>query len=180
MRKHGPPRDPAATGASRLAEGGSAGRSETAATSGRRGDAWVWAQFALMAVIVALGALTPRWPDALRLLGILVGLAGAAGFVWAGRTLGSSLTPFPRPRRDGVLVETGPYRVVRHPIYSAGVLLFLGYGLLTSVPATVATAALAILWHFKARVEEHHLSERFPAYADYRRRVRRRLIPFVL
>lgn len=138
------------------------------------------AQFAVMAAIFALGAAAPRWPDALRLLGVLLALAGAAGFVWAGRTLGSSLTPFPRPRTDGVLVESGPYRLVRHPIYSAGLLFFLGYGLLTSVPATASTLALGLLWHLKARVEERHLSERFPAYADYRRRVRRRLIPYLL
>jgi protein-S-isoprenylcysteine O-methyltransferase Ste14 len=137
----------------------------------------VVAQFALLAAIFALGAVPPRWPDALRLLGVPLMLAGAAGFVWAGRTLGSSLTPFPRPRSDGVLVEDGPYRLVRHPIYAAGLLFVLGYGLLTSAPATGATLALGILWHFKARVEERHLSERFPAYAEYRRRVRRRLIP---
>lgn len=133
-----------------------------------------------MAAIVGLGALPPRWPDALRLLGIVVGLAGAAGFVWAGRTLGSSLTPYPRPKPEGVLVEEGLYRLVRHPIYAAGLLLFLGYGLATSIPATVALAALALLWHFKARVEERHLAARFPAYAEYRRRVRHRLIPYVL
>jgi protein-S-isoprenylcysteine O-methyltransferase Ste14 len=133
-----------------------------------------------MAAIFALGAVPPRWPDALRLLGILVALAGAAGFVWAGRTLGSSLTPYPRPKQDGVLVEDGPYRLVRHPIYAAGMLFFLGYGLLSSVPATIATAALALLWHLKAGVEERHLAERFPDYAEYRRRVRRRLIPYLL
>ena len=145
-----------------------------------RGDGWVWGQFALMAAIFALGGVPPRWPDALRLLGIAVGLAGAAGFVWAGRTLGSSLTPYPRPKPEGVLVEDGPYRLVRHPIYAAGMLFFLGYGLLTSIPATIATAALALLWHLKAGVEERHLSERFPDYGDYRRRVRRRLIPYLL
>lgn len=152
----------------------------SSSTSADRGGRWVVAQFVLMAIVFALGAVPPRWPDALRLLGIAVALAGAAGFVWAGRTLGSSLTPFPRPRHDGVLVESGPYRWVRHPIYSAGLLFLLGYGLLTSRPATVATLALGILWHFKSRVEERHLAERFPAYADYRRRVRRRLIPYVL
>ncbi|MDX6399132.1 MAG: hypothetical protein QOJ43_2540 [Gaiellaceae bacterium] len=151
----------------------------TSSTSAR-GGGWVVAQFALMAVIVALGAVPPRWPDWLRLIGIPVLLAGAALAVWAGRTLGASLTPFPRPREDGALVETGPFAAVRHPIYAAGILLFGGFGLLTSIPATVATVALAALWHFKARVEERHLAERFPAYEDYRRRVRRRIVPYLL
>jgi protein-S-isoprenylcysteine O-methyltransferase Ste14 len=133
-----------------------------------------------MAGILALGAVPPRWPDWVRVLGIPVILAGAALAVWAGRTMGSSLTPFPRPRADGVLVEDGPYAIVRHPIYAAGTLFFLGFGLFASIPATVGAAALAALWHFKARVEERHLAQRFPGYEDYRRRVRRRILPYLL
>ena len=141
-----------------------------------RGAGWVWAQTALLVAVLGLGAVPPRWPDWLRLLGVPVLLAGVAGFVWAARTLGSSLTPFPRPLAEGVLVEDGPYRFVRHPIYGAGLLVVLGYGLLTSVAATAVVPALAVLWWLKARVEERHLVARFPAYADYRRRVRRRLL----
>jgi protein-S-isoprenylcysteine O-methyltransferase Ste14 len=129
-----------------------------------------------MAVILGLGAVPPRWPDWVRVLGIPVALIGAALAVWAGRTMGSSLTPFPRPRADGVLVEDGPFAIVRHPIYAAGTLFFLGFGLVASIPATVGTAALATLWHFKARVEERHLALRFSGYEDYRRRVRRRML----
>ena len=114
--------------------------------------------------------LPPRWPDWLRLVGILFILAGVAGFVWAARTLGSSFTAYPRPRPEGVLVEDGPYRLVRHPVYGAGLL----------VPARLRVAARAS-WRrrrcrrspscgrLKSGVEERHLAERFPAYADYRR-----------
>jgi protein-S-isoprenylcysteine O-methyltransferase Ste14 len=151
----------------------------SSSTSGR-GGTWVVAQFALMAVILSFGAVPPIWPDWVRALGIAGMLAGAALGVWAGRTLGTSLTPFPRPRAEGVLIESGPYAIVRHPIYAAGTLFFLGYGLLASIPATVATIALAILWHFKARVEERHLAQRFPGYEDYRRRVRWQILPYVV
>jgi protein-S-isoprenylcysteine O-methyltransferase Ste14 len=133
-----------------------------------------------MAVVVALGFVPPRWPDWLRLLGIPLVLAGAALAVWAVRTLGSSLTPFPRPRPEGVLVENGPYAIVRHPIYAAGIFFFLGFALLASISATLATVALAGLWYLKARVEERHLAARFPAYEDYRRRVRSRLVPYLI
>ena len=145
-------------------------------SSSAKGAGWVWAQVALMLVVLALGALPPRWPEWGRVLGVVFVLAGVAGFVWAARTLGSSLTPFPRPRREGVLVEDGPYRFVRHPIYGAGLLVFAGYGLLTSVVATAAVPALAVLWWLKTSVEERHLAARFPGYAEYRRRVRRRLL----
>ena len=144
-------------------------------SSSDRGAGWVWAQFALMVVILALGVLPPRWPEWVRVLGVLLLLAGVAVFVWAARTLGGSFTAYPRPRPEGTLVEYGPYRFVRHPVYSAGVLVLLGYGLMTSVVATAAVPAITVLWWFKSRVEERHLAARFPAYADYRRRVRRRI-----
>lgn len=144
-------------------------------SSSDRGAGWVWAQFALMALILALGILPPRWPEVLRVIGVLFILAGIASFVWARRALGRSFTPYPKPRQEAELVEDGPYRFVRHPIYGAGLLVLFGYGLLTSVVATAALPAIAVLWWLKAGVEERHLEARFPAYGDYRRRVRRRL-----
>ena len=144
-------------------------------SSSDRGAGWVWAQFALMVVNLALGVLPPRWPEWVRVLGVLLLLAGVAVFVWAARTLGGSFTAYPRPRPEATLVEDGPYRFVRHPVYSAGVLVLLGYGLITSVVATAAVPAITVLWWLKSRVEERHLAARFPAYADYRRRVRRRI-----
>jgi protein-S-isoprenylcysteine O-methyltransferase Ste14 len=142
-------------------------------SSSGRGSGWVVAQFVLMAVILVLGAVPPVWPGWLRLAGIPVVLAGIGLGVWAGRTLGPALTPYPLPGEKATLVERGPYGLVRHPIYVAGVILFLGYGLLASVPATVAVVPLVVLWHFKAGVEERHLAGRFPDYTDYRRRVPR-------
>lgn len=172
MRSSSTSAEPPASGASRLAEGGSAGRSEAEATGGRRGGGWVVAQFALMAVIVVLGVVKPIWPDPVRVAGFPLVLGGVALAIWAVRTLGTSLTPYPVPRQEGALVEGGPYRLVRHPMYVAGLLVFGGYGLLASVPAAIAVLPLAALWHFKARVEERHLGERFPGYESYRRRVR--------
>ena len=127
-----------------------------------------------MAAILVLGVLPPVWPGWLRLAGVALLLGGIGLGIWAGRTLGSALTPYPRPNEAATLVERGPYGFVRHPIYVAGLFVFLGYGLLASVPATAAVAVLAALWHLKAGVEERHLAERFPGYAEYRRRVRRR------
>jgi len=120
-----------------------------------------------------LGAFPPTWPGWLRLVGFPLILGGISSVVWAGRTLGSALTPYPLPSEQATLVERGPYGLVRHPIYVAGLLVFLGYGLLASVPATAAVTLLAILWHFKAGVEECHLKARFPGYDHYRRRVPR-------
>jgi protein-S-isoprenylcysteine O-methyltransferase Ste14 len=138
-----------------------------------KGGGWVVTQFALMAAILVLGIFPPVWPEWVRIAGLPIMLAGLGLGYWAGRTLGSSLTPYPLPSAKATLVERGPYRFARHPIYVAGLLVFLGYGCISSVPATAVVPLLAVLWHFKAGVEERHLTERFPGYDDYRHRVRR-------
>jgi len=103
-------------------------------------------------------------------LGWLVAAVGLALGVWAGMTMGHSLSPFPRPPRDAELVVRGPYRFLRHPIYVGGTLFFGGLSLVFSLYALILTAALAVFWIAKARLEERHLASRFPEYADYRRR----------
>jgi len=103
-------------------------------------------------------------------LGWFVAALGLAVVVWAGWTMGSSLSPFPRPPRDAQLVDRGPYRYLRHPIYVGGVLFFGGLALVFSIYGLVLTAVLAVFWVAKARLEERHLLARFPGYADYRRR----------
>jgi protein-S-isoprenylcysteine O-methyltransferase Ste14 len=103
-------------------------------------------------------------------LGWAIAAAGFALIVWAVVTMGSSLSPFPRPPRHAELVDRGPYRYLRHPIYVGGVLFFGGLSLVFSVYGLVLTLVLAVFWVAKARLEERHLAARFPAYEEYRRR----------
>jgi protein-S-isoprenylcysteine O-methyltransferase Ste14 len=130
-----------------------------------------------MVAIVAATWLPPATPRWLKMVGVLVAAAGVMFAVWAGRTLGSNLTPFPRPRAGGELVEHGPFRYARHPIYGGGILFFTGLALATSFAALVPTAILVLLWIEKSRDEERRLAERFPTYAEYRSRVRGRFLP---
>lgn len=140
-------------------------------------------QFALIAAILVLGLVGPGWPDGVRWwlkgAGVLLVFAGALVAVRAARALGSGLTPFPRPPAAGELVDTGPFAVVRHPIYSGGLLFAAGIALALSPWALAATGVLAFVWALKARVEERFLLERYPAYADYCSRTRYRLVPHV-
>ncbi len=137
-------------------------------------------QFVLMAAIV--GAVI-AWPDRdstwRSALGALLFLSGTLVVILAARALGSSMTPFPRPARGGQLVDDGPYAFVRHPVYSGGILVFGGIPLALSPWALAGTAALAVLWALKARVEERFLAATYPEYADYSSQVRFRLVPFV-
>ena len=150
---------------------------------GARGGGWVVLQFALIATIVGLALLAPGWPHGARWwlkgAGALLLFCGALVIAKAGRALGSSFTPFPKPAASGELVEDGPYAVVRHPVYSGGILIAAGISVALSPWALVATAALAVVWALKARVEERFLMERYPAYAEYRERTRYRLVPYV-
>ena len=133
-------------------------------------------QFILMAAIIAAAVVPPDWPDGVRevllAIGAVVAIAGAAFAVWAARSLGRSLTPFPKPLGTG-LVTNGPFAIVRHPIYTGGYALFAG------VLALVLTAVLGLLWVGKVRVEERLLSAAYDGYAAYCLRVRSRLIPGV-
>lgn len=148
---------------------------------GARGQGWVYLQFVLIAGVVAAGFAPPRWPDGvgrvLDVVGVVVAVAGGVVAVWAARTLGRSLTPYPAPAPDGVLVAAGPYAVVRHPVYAAGVAFFVGVSLVTGPWALVLTALLTLVWAMKLQVEERFLRARFPEYERYCRQVPSRLLP---
>jgi protein-S-isoprenylcysteine O-methyltransferase Ste14 len=88
--------------------------------------------------------------------------------------LGPSMTPMPRPRTDGRLVESGIYARLRHPIYAGLVLGSLGWSALTRSPAALVVALLlAVFLDAKARREEAWLLDRYPPYAAYRLRTKR-------
>ena len=120
-------------------------------------------QFILMAAIIAAGVVPPDWPDGVRRCSDRDWSRGGdrrrAFAVWAARSLGRSLTPFPKPLGTG-LVTNGPFAIVRHPIYTGGLAFFAGYALFAGVPALVLTAArlgrvrlLGRTKHADARVE---------------------------
>ncbi len=148
---------------------------------GHRGQGWVWGQFILAAVVVAVAAFGPQqaWPGSLWIGAALVVLGLGLG-IWSLSSLGDSLTPYPKPRSRATLVEHGPYRVVRHPIYSSILVALVGVCLAGSLWALLPLAALVVWWLGKASVEERFLRERYEGYADYCQRVRHRLIPGIM
>lgn len=114
---------------------------------------------------------------------MLAGLAAivVGGFVAVrgGWDLRASLSPFPRPVAGAPLIESGAYRLVRHPIYSGLVLGAFGWGLVTGSIAAIGTAGLLfVLFAGKSRREEIWLAAAHPEYRAYQQRTKR-LIPWV-
>jgi protein-S-isoprenylcysteine O-methyltransferase Ste14 len=135
-----------------------------------------------MAAIVVALFLGPRWGSAsgqLAIVGALVALAGALVGFLAARALGAGLSPYPRPPQGARLVESGPYRHVRHPFYTGGALFLGGLSLAFSQSALVLTTILAVVWALKAVVEERFLVAAHSDYAAYAARTRYRMLPRV-
>ena len=155
---------------------------------GPRGEGWVALQGACLALIAAAIAAAPPEqeadPTALgtrHLVGYVVGMVGAVmlGAAIAELRRARALAAVPHPRPEASLVEHGPYRFVRHPIYGWLVLGALGLAIITPWVGTFVTVGLlAIVLDLKRRREETWLAERFPAYAAYRARTKA-LIPFL-
>jgi protein-S-isoprenylcysteine O-methyltransferase Ste14 len=138
---------------------------------GLLGSAMVALQFGLMAVVAWLAA--PSFVHApLPLAPWALLLAAAALGVWAlsaNRPGNFNIRPTPRP--GGQLVQTGPYRWIRHPMYTAILLAALAalYGVDMGSRTAVGTAflSLAVVLWFKAGMEERWMLARHPAYAEY-------------
>jgi protein-S-isoprenylcysteine O-methyltransferase Ste14 len=106
----------------------------------------------------------------------VLGLGASILFLKGFSDLGNNLTPLPYPREDGCLVQSGVYRVVRHPIYSGLILAALSWSLLQmSVSHLVGTAILFAFFDFKANREEAWLTQKYPDYSHYQQQVKKLL-----
>jgi protein-S-isoprenylcysteine O-methyltransferase Ste14 len=95
--------------------------------------------------------------------------------------LGRGLTPFPVPSPAGQLTTTGPYGLVRHPMYGGILLVLVGSSILGgSWWATGAAAILGVLFSLKSRHEERFLRIVYADYSDYSRTVSKRLLPGII
>jgi protein-S-isoprenylcysteine O-methyltransferase Ste14 len=121
--------------------------------------------------------LNPNWmawskiglPDGLRWLGVGLGILCVAGIYWLFSSIGNGITPTSATRAQHTLVTSGPYRWVRHPLYTIGSSLFIALGLmadnwfiaLLGILAFVAMAA-------RTPKEEANLIDKFgDEYREY-------------
>jgi protein-S-isoprenylcysteine O-methyltransferase Ste14 len=101
----------------------------------------------------------PIWS---RWLGVAALLTGSALLVWTFRTLGGNLTDTVVTRKKHTLVVHGPYRWIRHPLYSSAALLVVAISLIAAnwffLAAGVALLSILIV---RTRTEEQNLVARF-------------------
>ena len=107
-------------------------------------------------------------------------IAGLLFAVWARFFLGRNWSATVTVKQDHELVRTGPYAVVRHPIYAGLTLALLGTTIAVGELRGLVAVAIAVIgWRLKFRTEETFMTEQFGTeYVDYKRRVKA-LIPFV-
>jgi protein-S-isoprenylcysteine O-methyltransferase Ste14 len=141
---------------------------------------------AVIAVIVILlirfgtfrgnGLNTDPWRSGIGLVLFVLGLGFA---IWArvhiGRNWGTPMTQKDEPE----LVTSGPYRLVRHPIYSGILVAGVGTAVALNWRWLIAVGLAGIYLLYSATVEERYLTEQFPdAYAVYKHTTKL-LVPFI-
>ncbi len=128
-------------------------------------------------IALRVGEIEADWLP-LRVVGLTIGLAGAALLTWACLRLGRFLMHEAAVREDHTLIDSGPYRLVRHPVYTGFLALLLGAGLAS------LNVGVLLIWPFsllgiliQAASEEQLLAARFGQ--DYERYAGRvgRLLP---
>lgn len=127
--------------------------------------------------------LNPAWmewsavplPEALRWFGVATAALSLPLLYWLFRSIGRNITQTVVTRKAHQLVTTGPYRWVRHPLYSVGTLLFGSFALIAANWFMALMTLLAfVMLLVRLPNEERHLLERFGAeYAEYRQRTGR-------
>src|SRR5580692_1081581 len=148
-----------------------------------------WGQFAgirVLAILVFLlvfhsryfkghGSTSNPWLEG---VGTAIFVLGIALAVWARLYLGRNWGMPMSRREEPDLVTTGPYRFIRHPIYTGIILAMIGTALAISLFGLIVVAVIAAFFAYSASREEHFLAEEFPdTFPAYKARTKM-LIPF--
>ena len=128
-------------------------------------------------------AIHPEWlkwsalplPVGMRWLGAGLSVIAIPLIVWMFRSLGRNVTDTVVTRREHTLVRHGPYRWIRHPLYSFGALFFMGLNLMAANGFIALTSCVGfgiLVW--RTPIEEEKLIERFgDEYRAYKKQAGR-------
>jgi protein-S-isoprenylcysteine O-methyltransferase Ste14 len=150
-----------------------------------RSRGFVGARVALVLVVVVLirGGVLGKHAvirnRAVGLVGLAVVVLGLALAIWARRYLGRNWGMPMTQKVDPELVTSGPYRTIRHPIYTGIMLGMIGTAIAVSPYVLIPVVVVGAYFVYSARMEERYMSDQFPdSYPAYRRATKM-LIPFI-
>jgi protein-S-isoprenylcysteine O-methyltransferase len=134
-----------------------------------------------MAWVYPLGPVVSAHTAVLQWLGVALCVLGLAVSIWSRKTLGDNWSQDVEFKQDHKLIEQGPYRYARHPIYTGHLLMALGTAVASGrLIAYAGVLSLFLGFYIKLCQEETLLLRHFPEeYPGYKTRVKA-LIPFVL
>jgi protein-S-isoprenylcysteine O-methyltransferase Ste14 len=131
----------------------------------------------LMVPLPGLGQRIVPWGPEPPFWGVVLSAAGLAFAGWARWHLGRNWSAEVTVKEGHTLIRGGPYRLVRHPIYSGMVLALFGTALaIGAVRGFLGAGLITLGFVLKLQVEETRMRETFPEYAEYCRSTAR-LIP---
>jgi protein-S-isoprenylcysteine O-methyltransferase Ste14 len=120
-------------------------------------------------------------PDSMRIAGCVIGIYSIWWFYRIHKSLGDNWSPVLEIRKEHTLIVDGPYKWVRHPMYSDMLLWFVSFALITAnwFYAITILTGLIILFSVRIPDEEKLMIDRFgQQYIAYMKRTKR-LIPFL-
>lgn len=114
-------------------------------------------------------------PESVRWLGVGVGILCVFGIYWLFSSIGSGITPTSATRKEHKLVTNGPYRWVRHPLYTVGSSMFISFGMMADNWFIAALGVLAFIgMAIRTPKEEANLIGKFgDEYREYMKRTGR-------
>ena len=124
----------------------------------------------------------PLWPVGPRLGWAMVAVTALSlAFTWWARiAMGRLWNGGVSRTAEHRVLDSGPFALVRHPIYTGLIAAVVAVAVLQARPLALFGAGLFVLgFTLKARLEERFLTAEFPEYEDYRKRVRM-IVPFVI
>ncbi len=115
----------------------------------------------------------------LGVIGAVFCAAGTAFAIWARRHLGKNWSAYPTLKENHELITSGPYRFVRHPIYTGMLLALLGSALALGLFWLIFFIFIGFIFVNRVFVEERLMVRQFPdKYPEYRKKTKA-LVPFV-
>ncbi len=121
-----------------------------------------------------------RLPRFVGPVGLAVEASGLALRAWSMRTLGRAYTRTLRAESEQLVVDTGPYALVRHPGYLGSIMTWFGFASTSRSLPVAALVGLLLGNAYRRRIdaEERLLGRDLPAYAGYMARTKR-MIPYI-